>query len=248
MRVSVALPQRLGDDLVERARTVEALGFDGVWCFDHLIPLGDPRGPATEATAALGAVASATERVTVGPLVMRAGLRPVAVTAAIARTLAAVAPERAVVGLGAGDRLTRPETERFGLDFPGLAGRVERLAEAVAAVRATGVPVWVGGRHPAVVEIASGADGWNLWEVPPGEVATLAAGWTGGTLSWGGRVAPLGGRPDLALDGPETTRLALAELAAAGVAEVTLTPVPADEPERLEDLAELVIGGPPRVG
>jgi hypothetical protein len=90
------------------------------------------------------------------------------------------------------------------------------------------------------VEVAAGADGWNLWEVPPTDVGALVAGWKGGTLSWGGRVAPLGGRPDLALDGPETTLIALAELASAGIAEVTLTPVPADEPGRLEDLAELV--------
>ena len=71
-------------------------------------------------------------------------------------------------------------------------------------------------------------------------MTALTAGWGGGTLSWGGRVAPLGGRPDLALDGPAATRLALAELADAGVAEVTLTPVLADEPDRLADLAALL--------
>lgn len=231
MKVSVALPQRLGAEVVDIAREAERLGFDGLFCFDHLVPVGDPRRPATEVVSALGAIAAATQRIRIGSLVIRAGLRPTPVVAGIAATLSMVAPGRVVVGIGAGDRMTKPESERFGLAFPSLDERVTAMAAAVSAVKAVGVPVWVGGRHPDVVDAASGADALNVWEAAPDELEGIRRSCTV-PVTWSGRVALDGGRPELLLDGGRIDR-GLSELAAGGVDEVVLTPVGPLDLERL---------------
>jgi alkanesulfonate monooxygenase SsuD/methylene tetrahydromethanopterin reductase-like flavin-dependent oxidoreductase (luciferase family) len=231
VKVSLALPQRLGAELIEVARLVERLGFDGVFCFDHLVPTADPRAPATEAVAALGSIAAATDRARVGSLVLRAGLRPGFVVAGIAATLAMVAPGRAVVGLGIGDRSSEPEAARFGSTVGPVAERAVLLAEAVDAARDTGVEVWVGGRHPSVRDVALRADALNLWEVHPDDLPSVPI-----PLTWGGRVAPAGGRPDVLLDGPDGIDAGLRLLRAAGVGEVVLTPVGSFDWDRLASL------------
>lgn len=238
MKVSVAVPQGVGADLVDFSRRVESLGFHGIHCFDHLVPVSDPTRPAMEAAASLGAIAAATERLVVGALVLRSTLRPPETTAGIAATLQAIAPGRVVIGLGAGDRTTRAEVERFGLAFPPLDERVATLAASVAAVRAAGVEVWVGGNHPRVIEVAREADGWNRWEAPSDDHPD-PIGWT----SWGGRVAPFGGRPELELDGSRV-RTGLEALAAAGYDEVIASVVPVLDPAALERFAEIALPSP----
>jgi hypothetical protein len=234
VKISVALPQRLGAELVDVARLVERLGFDGVFCFDHLVPTADPRGPATEAVAALGSIAAATDRVRIGSLVLRVGLRPGFVVAGVAATLAMVAPGRAVVGLGIGDRSSEAEAARFGYTVGPVGERTALLAEAVDAARDTGVEVWVGGRHARVRDAALRADALNVWEAHPDALPRVPV-----PLTWGGRIAPGGGRPELLLDGPEGIAAGLRSLRAAGVGEVVLTPVGSLDWDRL---AALVVG------
>ncbi len=243
MKVSIALSQRLGARTLDHARRVEELGFDGVFVFDHLVPLGDPTSPALEASASLGALAAElTGRV--GSLVLRATLRPPAVTAALAATVAAVSSQSPIVGLGAGDRMSQPETERFGLPFPALADRFATLAATVEAVRRVGVTTWVGGMHPAVAEIASRADGWNLWEPDPAQVGRVLDSRPTSdrfTMSWGGRVHVGERRPGVWLSGsgPEVTAR-LRQLAGTGFDEVVLAPLPPTDPSALTRLAAAV--------
>ena len=242
MRWSLALSQRLGHGLFDHAARAADLGFDGLFVFDHLVPLADPRAPALEAAAALGALA-ASSPLRVGSLVLRATMRDPAITASIAETVARISPASPVIGLGAGDRLTKDETTRFGLPFPTLDDRIGRLVETVAAVRDRGVTCWVGGLHPRVVEVAARADGWNAWEADPTRLAaTLGSidrpeGWT---VSWGGRVLVGRARDDLWLSGhPEAIRERVGALEALGVDEIVLAPLPPTDLDALERLAEV---------
>ena len=64
-RLSVTLPQFRTEaaPMLDAARRAEALGFDGVYVFDHLFPLGSPDRPIFEVFVALGAVAAATSTI-----------------------------------------------------------------------------------------------------------------------------------------------------------------------------------------
>ncbi len=124
-------------ELRELARLAEAVGFDALWVADHLLfrdsprmlaPLGENRG-IWEAWTLLGALAAATERVTLGPFVTPTGFRNPALLAKLADTLDEVAGGRLVLGLGAGSR--PPEYAAFGYPYGAL---VSRFAEALAIV------------------------------------------------------------------------------------------------------------------
>lgn len=242
MRWSLALSQRLGPDLFDHAAAAADLGFDGLFVFDHLVPLGDVRVPALEAAAAMGALA-ATSPLRVGSLVLRATLRAPEVTAAIAETVSLISPVPPVIGLGAGDRLTKDEVTRFGLPFPSLDDRLEQLRATVDAVRRRGVETWVGGLHPRVREIALHADGWNVWEADPASlIALLVAvdrrpGWT---VSWGGRILVGAERDDVWLSGdPGRIHDRIQALDEAGVDELVLAALPPTDLGALDRVAAL---------
>jgi len=107
------------------ARAAEAVGFDSIWVGDHLLYRGDgrpERGP-WEAWTLLAALAAATERVDLGPLVACAGFHPPGLVAKMAATVAEISEGRFVLALGAG--WNEPEFSAFGLPFdqPGVAVR-----------------------------------------------------------------------------------------------------------------------------
>jgi len=57
-------------EVVERARLAEALGFDGVWGFDHFVPMyGEGPGNCFEGMTTLAALATATSSVRLALLV-----------------------------------------------------------------------------------------------------------------------------------------------------------------------------------
>src|SRR5437588_530846 len=80
MTVAATRPLRFGIQLQPRSttwpeyltalRTIEELGFDTVWNFDHLLsPAGDPADPCFETWTTLSAMAAYTSRIGVGVLV-----------------------------------------------------------------------------------------------------------------------------------------------------------------------------------
>ena len=125
MRVGITLPL-FNDDpelAVAVARRAEDAGLDGVFVFDHLWPLRQPHRPALHSTTVLAAVAAETSRIHVGTLVARVGLVPDAVLVHNLVTLAAIAGDRLIAGLGTGDSANKDENLAYGIDFaPGPCG------------------------------------------------------------------------------------------------------------------------------
>jgi alkanesulfonate monooxygenase SsuD/methylene tetrahydromethanopterin reductase-like flavin-dependent oxidoreductase (luciferase family) len=202
VRVGLTLPQFQRDPevVVAVARAADAAGVDGVFVYDHLFRIGRDgrRRPALEMSAVLGMVAAETARVTIGTLVARATLRPVAQLVSILDTAQRTSGGRLVAGIGSGDAESRPEHDASGVPFPPLAERVARLEDAVVAARDRGYPVWVGGQHPRVLDVAGrAADGWNRWggdaedlaaELTQVRLAAEAVGRQPPLATWGGLV------------------------------------------------------------
>lgn len=132
--------------LVEAARVAEAVGFDGVWTYDHLS--GTTLGGAStqDVWALLGAVALATEHVAVGPLVANVTTRHPAALAIAAATLQELSEGRAWLGIGAGAGPNSPFAEEMtmvGMTPSPAAARRAMVAEAVQVIRS----LWDGKAH-----------------------------------------------------------------------------------------------------
>ena len=191
MRIGIQLPEVERDvrwpEYVAIARAAEAGGFDSIWLGDHLLYRGDgrpERGP-WEAWTLLAALAAATGRVRLGPLVACAGFHPPGLIAKMAATIDEVSGGRFVLGLGAG--WNEQEFRAFGIPYD---HRVSRFEESFAIVRgllggervtfsgrfwraddavllpppARRVPLMIGSNGPRVLGIAlPHADAWNTW-------------------------------------------------------------------------------------
>jgi hypothetical protein len=189
MRVGITLPQFRdeADTALEAAGRAEQLGIDGVFCFDHLWPMGQPGRPALSSGPLLGALAASTSTIAIGSLVTRIGLVPDEVLVAMMSGLAAISNGRFIAGLGTGDALSRSENDAYGLPFEPADERRIRLAGVASAVHSLGIPVWVGGGLPKTVALAGplGA-AVNLWEADPLQIAELTA--SGLEVTWGGPI------------------------------------------------------------
>jgi probable F420-dependent oxidoreductase len=112
--------------LVERARWAEGIGCSHVCVHDHLA-LQHPPIPL------LTAVAMATERIRLCPLVFNNDLRHPAVLAQELASLDILSGGRTEVGIGAG--WNEPEYRRTGITFDPPGIRIDRLTEAIAILR-----------------------------------------------------------------------------------------------------------------
>ena len=114
------------------ARTAEQVGFDSIWFGDHLLyryASGETRGP-WEAWTTLAALAEATERVALGPLVAATAFHAPFMLAKQAATVDEIAGGRLVLGLGAGWN----DVEFAALGAP-FDHRISRFEEAFTVVR-----------------------------------------------------------------------------------------------------------------
>ena len=120
--------------LLQRVRFAEELGFDGAWIFDHFKPLyGDPNGPCLEGWTLLAGLAAETSRIRLGTLVTGITYRHPAVLATEAVTVDQISGGRLELGLGAA--WNEPEHREFGIQFPGIKERTERLEEGIEVMR-----------------------------------------------------------------------------------------------------------------
>jgi alkanesulfonate monooxygenase SsuD/methylene tetrahydromethanopterin reductase-like flavin-dependent oxidoreductase (luciferase family) len=263
VKVGVTLPnfREEPEPALTVAHAAEAAGLDGVFGFDHLFRrAGDGAlRPALEGLTLLGAVAAETTRISFGPLVAWASLRPAATLAAALDTLARIAPDRLIAALGAGDSQSREENETYGLPAGTLETRAAALDEAVAATVDHGYPVWVGGASSMVGQVAAEADGWNRWGGPPArferEARAIREMCTRRpfTLSWAGmfvldtndraaqaKAQRLGSNPDTTVGGPEQVADALRAYGAAGAEWVIVGPVDSSDPDNATLLGQQV--------
>lgn len=177
MRTGFILPtfSDTADAALAVARLAEEAGVDGVFCYDHLWPMGRPDRPAIAPFPLLGAVAVSTDQVAVGTLVARVGLVPDEVLVAEVEALSLLAPGRVVIALGTGDRLSAQENEAYGVPFAAAAHRRASLRRCTRLLRERGVPVWIGGGSPQTVAVAEEEGvAVNLWDVSPELVALQA--------------------------------------------------------------------------
>jgi alkanesulfonate monooxygenase SsuD/methylene tetrahydromethanopterin reductase-like flavin-dependent oxidoreductase (luciferase family) len=132
-------------DLVSAARLAEAEGFDAVWTYDHVSGISANAAWVLDPWVTLTAIAAATERIHLGPLVLNATIRHPAHIAVAAATLQEASGGRLMVGMGAGAGHDRfgAEVEMIGLPRLSAAERRVRTEEAVAVVRA----LWRGLSH-----------------------------------------------------------------------------------------------------
>ena len=135
-------------DILEVAGTVERLGYDAVWVFDHLFtPVGlESKYPYTKSgdyalTAAdpffdplgvFGVVAGATERVKMGTAVLIPAYRNPVVLGKVLATIENFAPGRIVLGIGAG--WMREEFEAVGVPYQRRGARLEEYAAALRTI------------------------------------------------------------------------------------------------------------------
>jgi alkanesulfonate monooxygenase SsuD/methylene tetrahydromethanopterin reductase-like flavin-dependent oxidoreductase (luciferase family) len=182
-------------DLLAMARRAEEVGFDSVWVVDHLLLHGVRQAGQLEGLwecwTLLAALAAATERVELGPLVSCTSFRNPALLAKMADTVDEISGGRLILGLGAGWH--EYEYNAFGYPFDHRVGRFEEALTIIHALlregkidfqgkyyqarecelrprgpRPTGPPILIGAlaNRPRVLDLmARYADQWNVWLV-----------------------------------------------------------------------------------
>jgi F420-dependent oxidoreductase-like protein len=121
------------EDQLAVARESEALGFDAFFRSDHYLTMagsGEP-GP-TDSWVTLGALARETERIRLGTMVTAATFRHPGPLAIAVAQVDAMSGGRIELGLGTG--WYEQEHDAYGIPFPPLGERFERLSEQLAIV------------------------------------------------------------------------------------------------------------------
>jgi len=196
MRTGVVLPtfRDTPDEAFDTAAAAVAAGVDGLFCYDHIWPLGQPERPALAPFPVLGALATrldsppgAGEGPFLGTLVARVGLVPNAVLAAQFVALERLAPGRVIAGLGTGDRLSEQENRAYGIPFASAADRRAELVELARDLVGAGLAVWVAGGPSGRTEEARAAGAaLNVWDAEPALVAERSGGLDALEVTWAG--------------------------------------------------------------
>jgi F420-dependent oxidoreductase-like protein len=124
--------EKLFPTVIAQAQEAEAAGYDSLFVMDHfyqLPMLGPPENAMLEAYTALGALATATERLQLGTLVTGNTYRNPSLLGKVITTLDVVSAGRAVLGIGAG--WYELEHRQLGFEFGTSTDRFNRLEEAL---------------------------------------------------------------------------------------------------------------------
>ncbi len=193
--IDVAQQRVEWDELLDRGRLGEELGFDGAWGFDHFQPMyGEGPGNCFEGMTTLAALAAATSRIRLGLLVTGVTYRHPSLLTAEAVTIDHASHGRLELALGAA--WFEPEHRALGIDFPATGDRLDLLGDTLevvtrlmtgervsydgarvrlqdAQLRPTPVqrphpPIWIGGTGPrrTLPLAARFADAWHAFGSP----------------------------------------------------------------------------------
>jgi F420-dependent oxidoreductase-like protein len=134
MKVRIFVEPQQGatyEQLLAVARATEALGFDAFFRSDHYLAMGGDGLPGpTDAWVTLAALARETTRIRLGTLVSSATFRWPGVLAITVAQVDAMSGGRVELGLGTG--WYDGEHTAYGIPFPALGERFERLEEQLA--------------------------------------------------------------------------------------------------------------------
>jgi F420-dependent oxidoreductase-like protein len=127
---------QLFDRVVANAQAAEAAGFDMVTVMDHFYQIrgiGPETEPMLEAYTTLGALAAKTSRIKLATLVTGVTYRNPAVLVKQVTTLDVISKGRAILGIGAA--WNEDEHIGYGVGFPPISERMERLDEALTIAK-----------------------------------------------------------------------------------------------------------------
>jgi alkanesulfonate monooxygenase SsuD/methylene tetrahydromethanopterin reductase-like flavin-dependent oxidoreductase (luciferase family) len=193
MEIGVQLPEVEREvrwpELLEIARVAEERGFDSIWLGDHMLYRPPERGP-WDVWTMLAALAAATKRVKLGPLVAATAFHDPGVIARMAAAIDEISGGRFVLGLGTGWNET--EFDAFGFPFDHKVSRFEEAFEIIRRLLAgehvtfegtyyrvhdavllpppaRPVPLMVGGHGPRLLRATlPHVETWNTWYTPYG--------------------------------------------------------------------------------
>lgn len=132
--LDVAQQRLRWNQIVARAKLADRLGFDGIWGFDHFVPMyGSGPGECFEGNTTLAALSGVTTNVRLGLLVTGLTYRHPSVFAAEAITIDHASDGRLELAYGAA--WFEDEHRRLGIPFPPTGQRVAAFEEAVQIVR-----------------------------------------------------------------------------------------------------------------
>lgn len=121
------------DDLLAVAQAAESLGFDAFFRSDHYLTMGGDGLPGpTDSWVTLAGIARETSRIRLGTLLTAATFRHPGPLAVAVAQVDAMSGGRVELGLGAG--WYDDEHTAYGIPFPSLGERFERLEEQLAVV------------------------------------------------------------------------------------------------------------------
>jgi F420-dependent oxidoreductase-like protein len=127
---------QLFDRVAKNAQAAEKAGFDLVTVMDHFYQIrgiGPETEPMMEAYTTLSALATQTSRVKLGTLVTGVTYRNPALLAKQVTTLDVISKGRAILGIGAA--WNEDEHLGYGIEFPPIGQRMDRLDEALTIAK-----------------------------------------------------------------------------------------------------------------
>ena len=137
MKVRVLMEPRHGatyDRIVAMARATEEAGFDAFFRGDHYLGIDstDPEYRPTDSWTSLAGVALETRRITLGTLMTAGTFRHPGVLANSVATVDQMSGGRVMLGIGTG--WYEREHKAFGIPFPPIGERFDRLDEAMQII------------------------------------------------------------------------------------------------------------------